>query len=171
MLCYTFSEWNIHLVLARRGDCMLLHLLPQDPGRRPVDLVLLCGPKLCYMVLLYFNTAHPSSLSWCSAVLVCSFGEFLHTSYINSATLQSSWSITFFAIMPSPDIISGGICVHFYWLKRKRQACCVIGLVEKFNFNYMTRLLCILMGNLILKLVYFLQLFELSTPLGVILHF
>ena len=46
-----------------------------------------------------------------------------------------------------------------------------LGLVEKLNFNHMTRLRCILMGNFILKLVYFLQLFDLSTPLDVIWHF
>ena len=45
-----------------------------------------------------------------------------------------------------------------------------VGLVEKFNFNYTTRLWWSLMGNLILKLVCFPQLFDLSTPLDVIWH-
>ena len=43
-----------------------------------------------------------------------------------------------------------------------------VALDEKFNFNYMTGLKSISIQNLILKLVCFLQLFYLSTPLGVI---
>ena len=46
-----------------------------------------------------------------------------------------------------------------------------VGLVEKCKFNYMTRLYWILIGNLILKLICFLQLFDLSTSLGVISAF
>ena len=54
------------------------------------------------------------------------------------------------------------------WLSINTEAS-ALGLVAKFN--YMTRLGCISIGNLILKLVCFLQLFYLSTPLVVIWHF
>ena len=56
------------------------------------------------------------------------------------------------------------------WLSINTEAS-ALGLVDKFNFNYMTRLGCISLGNFILKLVCFLQLFYLSTPLVVIWHF